>query len=101
MALPAHGGRARRGGRDPPGDPEDPLHRVHLTRSHRQIRQHPHDLGLELIREHVQQERAPRPQRFPARLTLEACEALVRLHQLPGDGVHLVQQNPDVIDQGV
>lgn len=43
----------------------------------------------------------PSPQRYPARQTLEACEALVRLHGLSADGVVLAQQNPAVIDAGV
>mgnify|MGYP000906138614 FL=1 len=41
------------------------------------------------------------PQRYPARQTREACEALVRLHRLPPQGVVLAQQNPAVIDAGV
>lgn len=41
------------------------------------------------------------PRRFPARQTREACEALARLHGLRGDCTLFVQQNPDVIDQGV
>lgn len=43
----------------------------------------------------------PAPQKFPARHTFEACEAVVRLHQLDEQNVVYVQQNPDVIDQGV
>ncbi len=43
----------------------------------------------------------PQPKSFPARQAREACEALVRLHQLPQDQVVLVQQNPDMIDAGV
>ncbi|MBG79647.1 MAG: N-succinylarginine dihydrolase [Phycisphaerae bacterium] len=42
---------------------------------------------------------APRPHRFPARQTLEASEAIARRHGL--DSAIFVQQNPDVIDQGV
>ncbi|MDX1678035.1 N-succinylarginine dihydrolase [Arsukibacterium sp.] len=41
------------------------------------------------------------PKRFPARHTLEACEAVARLHGLSNDHVVYMQQNPDVIDQGV
>ncbi|MGS0676140.1 N-succinylarginine dihydrolase [Shewanella sp. 0m-4] len=44
---------------------------------------------------------APRPQKFPARQTLEASQAVARLHQLDDDGTVYIQQNPDVIDQGV
>lgn len=43
----------------------------------------------------------PAPQRFPARHTLEACEAVARLHGLSDEHVVYMQQNPDVIDQGV
>jgi succinylarginine dihydrolase len=45
--------------------------------------------------------RYPAPQRYPARQTLEASQAIVRLHGLPDEGVVYAQQNPDVIDQGV
>ena len=43
----------------------------------------------------------PAPKRFPARHTLEACEAVTRLHGLSDEHVVYMQQNPDVIDQGV
>jgi len=43
----------------------------------------------------------PAPQKFPARHTFEACEAVARLHGLSDEGVVYIQQNPDVIDQGV
>ena len=43
----------------------------------------------------------PAPKKFPARHTFEACEAVARLHGLSNDGVVYIQQNPDVIDQGV
>ncbi|KKO44019.1 N-succinylarginine dihydrolase [Arsukibacterium ikkense] len=43
----------------------------------------------------------PAPKRFPARHTLEACEAVARLHGLSNDHVVYMQQNPEVIDQGV
>src|SRR5262249_26432091 len=39
---------------------------------------------------------APRPQTFPARQTLEACQSLVRLHQLREEQVVLAQQTPGV-----
>ncbi|MCQ4346822.1 N-succinylarginine dihydrolase [Pseudomonas stutzeri] len=45
--------------------------------------------------------RAPQPQRYPARQTREACEALARLHGLAADGVVFAQQNPAAIDAGV
>ncbi|MDP5141254.1 N-succinylarginine dihydrolase [Rheinheimera baltica] len=43
----------------------------------------------------------PIPKRYPARHTLEACEAVARLHGLSDEHVVYIQQNPDVIDQGV
>lgn len=43
----------------------------------------------------------PAPSKFPARQTYEACQAVARLHGLSEDNVVYVQQNPDVIDQGV
>ncbi|MEW6996474.1 N-succinylarginine dihydrolase [Colwelliaceae bacterium BS250] len=43
----------------------------------------------------------PAPKKFPARQTLEASQAIARLHGLHDDSVVYVQQNPDVIDQGV
>lgn len=44
---------------------------------------------------------AARPQHFFARQTREACEALIRKHQLDLKHALLVHQNPAVIDQGV
>lgn len=44
---------------------------------------------------------APRPAKYPARQTLEASEAIARKHALSDDNCVFVQQNPDVIDQGV
>ncbi len=41
------------------------------------------------------------PQKFPARQTREASEAVARLHQLDDSQTVFMQQNPDVIDQGV
>ena len=43
----------------------------------------------------------PAPKKFPARQTYEACQAVARLHGLSDEGVVYIQQNPDVIDQGV
>jgi len=45
--------------------------------------------------------RRPAPSRYPARQTLEACEAIARLHGLPEAQVVYAQQNPLAIDQGV
>ncbi|SFC90612.1 N-succinylarginine dihydrolase [Pseudoalteromonas denitrificans] len=43
----------------------------------------------------------PKPQIFAARQTLEASKSVARLHGLSNDNTVFVQQNPDVIDQGV
>lgn len=45
--------------------------------------------------------RYPAPQRFPARQTLEACQAVARLHGLAEAGVVYAQQDPATIDAGV
>lgn len=44
---------------------------------------------------------APRPVNFPARQTLEASQAIARLHRLDDKCVVFAQQNPHVIDAGV
>lgn len=44
---------------------------------------------------------APAPKRFPARQTLEASQAVARLHGLDSKRTLYIQQNPDTIDQGV
>ncbi|MGJ7916516.1 N-succinylarginine dihydrolase [Massilia sp. LXY-6] len=44
---------------------------------------------------------APSPQKYPARQTLEASQAIARLHGLDGARTVFASQNPDVIDQGV
>jgi len=44
---------------------------------------------------------APAPQRFPARQTREASQAVARLHGLDARRTVFAQQNPTVIDQGV
>lgn len=43
----------------------------------------------------------PAPHRYPARQTLEASRAVARLHGLNDDTAIFIQQNPEVIDQGV
>ena len=43
----------------------------------------------------------PAPGKFPARQTFEASQAVARLHGLSDDNVVFIQQNPDLIDQGV
>ena len=42
-----------------------------------------------------------RPKKFPARQTLEASQAVARLHGLKSSLALFVQQNPDTIDRGV
>src|SRR5450830_811868 len=44
---------------------------------------------------------APAPKRYPARQTLEASQAVARLHGLDARRTVFASQNPDVIDQGV
>ncbi|MES2742697.1 MAG: N-succinylarginine dihydrolase [Pseudomonadota bacterium] len=44
---------------------------------------------------------APAPRRFPARQTIEASQAVARLHGLHPGRTLYIQQNPEVIDQGV
>ena len=44
---------------------------------------------------------APSPKRYPARQTLEASQAVARLHGLDARRTVFAAQNPDVIDQGV
>jgi len=43
----------------------------------------------------------PQPKKYPARQTLEASKAIARLHGLSDENTVYMQQNPDVIDQGV
>ncbi|HEY1230232.1 MAG TPA: N-succinylarginine dihydrolase, partial [Ramlibacter sp.] len=44
---------------------------------------------------------APAPKKYPARQTLEASQAIARLHGLDSSRTVFASQNPDVIDQGV
>jgi succinylarginine dihydrolase len=44
---------------------------------------------------------APGPKKYPARQTLEASQAIARLHGLNPARTVFASQNPDVIDQGV
>ena len=59
--------------------------------------------GVELFAygRHAFNSSKPAPVKYPARQTFEACEAIARLHGLSEDNVVFMQQNPDVIDQGV
>lgn len=43
----------------------------------------------------------PRPQKFPARQTLESCQAIARMHQLDAENTFHIQQCPGAIDAGV
>lgn len=45
--------------------------------------------------------RAPRPQKYPARQSLEGSQAIARRHGLTDARAVFAQQHPDVIDQGV
>ena len=44
---------------------------------------------------------APAPKKYPARQTLEASQAIARLHGLDPARTVFASQNPDVVDQGV
>jgi succinylarginine dihydrolase len=44
---------------------------------------------------------APSPKKYPARQTMEASQAIARLHGLDAARTVFSSQNPDVIDQGV
>ncbi|MBX6420464.1 MAG: N-succinylarginine dihydrolase [Nevskia sp.] len=57
--------------------------------------------GLELFVYGRGAENEPRPQKFPARQTRAACEALARLHRLDPVRCHFAQQAPQAIDAGV
>ena len=46
-------------------------------------------------------EQAPAPNKYPARQTLEASQAVARLHGLKDSHAVFAQQNPDAIDGGV
>ncbi len=41
------------------------------------------------------------PKKYPARQTLESCQAIARLHQLPNHRAIHIQQHPSAIDAGV
>jgi succinylarginine dihydrolase len=57
--------------------------------------------GVEMLVYGRSGEGGSRPDRYPARQTREACEAIVRHHRLDPGKVLLVQQNPAAVDQGV
>jgi succinylarginine dihydrolase len=51
--------------------------------------------------QHAFNGQAPKPAKYPARQSLEASQAVARLHGLKDKQVVFAQQNPDVIDAGV
>ena len=57
--------------------------------------------GLELFVYGKGSDQEPAPQKFPARQTRAACEAIARLHQLDAAQTLHALQNPAVIDQAV
>ena len=57
--------------------------------------------GVELFVYGAGTEAEPKPQRYPARQTRAACEAVARLHQLDAQATVFAQQRPDAIDAGV
>ncbi|MFT5313718.1 MAG: succinylarginine dihydrolase [Paraglaciecola sp.] len=59
--------------------------------------------GLEIFvyGRHAFDSSQPTPVKYPARQTYEASQAVARLHGLSDEQVVYIQQNPDVIDQGV
>ncbi|MFT2091042.1 N-succinylarginine dihydrolase [Paraglaciecola sp. 2405UD69-4] len=61
------------------------------------------DSGIELFvyGRHAFDRTKPAPKKYPARQTLEASQAVARLHGLSEGKVVYIQQDPDVIDQGV
>lgn len=57
--------------------------------------------GVELFVYGAGAETEPKPQRYPARQTRAACEAVARLHQLDARATVFAQQQPEAIDAGV
>ncbi|MBI2384351.1 MAG: N-succinylarginine dihydrolase [Gammaproteobacteria bacterium] len=57
--------------------------------------------GLEIFVYGKGDEEDPTPQKYPARQTRAAAEAVARLHGLDPERTCFVQQNPAVVDQGV
>ncbi|MFY8275080.1 N-succinylarginine dihydrolase [Pseudoalteromonas sp. SSDWG2] len=86
QALPMH---------DHFGD-EGAANHTRLAQTHGDVGLHMFVYGKEAFNAH-----APAPTKFPARQTKEAFEAIARLHNLPTEQVIYIQQNPDVINQGV
>ncbi|WP_371193132.1 N-succinylarginine dihydrolase [Glaciecola sp. SC05] len=61
------------------------------------------EAGVELFvyGKHAFDDSQPKPTRYPARQTIEASQAVARLHQLAANKTVFAQQNPEVIDAGV
>ncbi|MCS2172649.1 N-succinylarginine dihydrolase [Scandinavium sp. TWS1a] len=60
-----------------------------------------HQPGLQMFVYGREEGGPQQPQRYPARQTLEASQAVARLNQVNPQQVIFAQQNPAVIDQGV
>jgi succinylarginine dihydrolase len=62
-----------------------------------------HQPGIELFvyGRHALDANSPQPQRYPARQTLQASQAVARRHGLRDERTCFVQQNPAAIDAGV
>lgn len=58
-------------------------------------------VGFFVYGQHAFNGQAPKPTKYPARQSLEASQAVARLHGLKDEQVVFAQQNPDVIDAGV
>jgi succinylarginine dihydrolase len=70
--------------------------------NHNRICQQHHTQGIHLfVYGRTAFNKTSTPSLFPARQTLEASEAIARLHRIPTDHVLFAKQNPKAIDQGV
>lgn len=69
--------------------------------NHSRFCAHYSDPGVALFVYGMDSGRRARPRRFPARQSLAASKAIARQHQLTEKRCLFVQQNPQVIDQGV
>jgi succinylarginine dihydrolase len=71
--------------------------------NHTRFCQHYGDSGVEFFvyGKHAFNANFSAPQKYPARQTFEASQAIARLHKLAPEKTVFAQQNPAVIDQGV
>lgn len=70
--------------------------------NHNRLCEHFDDKGLELfVYGKSSLDSQQQPQRYPARQTLEASQAISRNHLLSSDHLFFAQQNPEAIDAGV